>query len=268
MSLIFSKTIKNEQKSLPERCSFRKGPAWTNAPKETPGCTCPSGSMTLEAAVVVPILACLFTFVLFFFRVMQVQLCVQDALEDTGRTLSVYAAVKDSQDEKYAVLAKSMFIAKAREDDNIRKFVTGNVFGITFSESSFEGNDICLRVHYQMKFPVSLLGKKSFWLSQQTIYRKWTGWKDELGIQDGDRWVYIAEQGTVYHKTSGCTYLNLSIQSVEDVQIAEYRNESGEKYHKCEFCADKINKFERVYITNYGNKYHTDLNCSGIKRTM
>ena len=76
-----------------------------------------------------------------------------------------------------------MFIAKAREDDNIRKFVTGNVFGITFSESSFEGNDICLRVHYQMKFPVSLLGKKSFWLSQQTIYRKWTGWKDELGIQ-------------------------------------------------------------------------------------
>lgn len=107
----------------------------------------------------VPILACLFTFVLFFFRVMQVQLCVQDALEDTGRTLSVYAAVKDSQEEKYAVLAKSMFIAKAREDDNIRKFVTGNVFGITFSESSFEGNDICLRVHYQMKFPVSLLGK-------------------------------------------------------------------------------------------------------------
>lgn len=161
-----------------------------------------------------------------------------------------------------------MFIAKAREDDNIRKFVTGNVFGITFSESCFGGNDICLRVHYQMKFPVSLLGKKSFWLSQQTIYRKWTGWKDELGIQDGDRWVYIAEQGTVYHKTSGCTYLNLSIQSVEDVQIAEYRNESGEKYHKCELCADKINKFGRVYITNYGNKYHTDLNCSGIKRTI
>ena len=183
-------------------------------------------------------------------------------------THAVYAAVKDSQEEKYAVLAKSMFIAKAREDDNIRKFVTGNVFGITFSESSFEGNDICLRVHYQMKFPVSLLGKKSFWLSQQTIYRKWTGWKDELGIQDGDRWVYIAEQGTVYHKTSGCTYLNLSIQSVEDVQIAEYRNENGEKYHKCELCADKINKFERVYITNYGNKYHTDLNCSGIKRTI
>ncbi len=63
-------------------------------------------------------------------------------------------------------------------------------------------------------------------------------------------------------------YLNLSIQSVEDVQIAEYRNESGEKYHKCELCADKINKFGRVYITNYGNKYHTDLNCSGIKRTI
>lgn len=72
----------------------------------------------------------------------------------------------------------------------------------------------------------------------------------------------------MYHKTSGCTYLNLSIQSVEDVQIVEYRNENGEKYHKCEFCADKINKFERVYITNYGNKYHTDLNCSGIKRTI
>ena len=65
----------------------------------------------------------------FFFRVMQVQLCVQDALEDTGRTLSVYAAVKDSQGgRKVCGTCKSMFIAKAREDDNIRKFVTGNVF--------------------------------------------------------------------------------------------------------------------------------------------
>ena len=110
---------------------------------------------------------CCFSFVL-----CRCSFCVQDALEDTGRTLSVYAAVKDSQEEEYAVLAKSMFIAKAREDDNIRKFVTGNVFGITFSESSFEGNDICLRVHYQMKFPVSLLGKKSFWLSQQNNLSK------------------------------------------------------------------------------------------------
>ena len=105
----------------------------------------------------VPILVCLFTFVLFFFRVMQVQLCVQDALEDTGRTLSVYAAVNDSQEEKYAVLAKSMFIAKAREDDNIRKFVTGNVFGITFSESSFEGNDISLRFHSDIPLFAHLL---------------------------------------------------------------------------------------------------------------
>ena len=104
--LIFSKTIKMNKNLSLKDVLLGKGPAWTNAPKETPGCTCPSGSMTLEAAVVVPILACLFTFVLFFFRVMQVQLCVQDALEDTGRTLSVYAAVKDSQEEKYAVLAK------------------------------------------------------------------------------------------------------------------------------------------------------------------
>jgi hypothetical protein len=268
VSLIFSKIIKKKQKSLPESCSFRKDPLRIIIPKETPGCACLTGSMTLEAAVIVPALACLFAFVLFFFRMMQVELSVQNALEDTGRTLAVYAAVKDCEEEEYKVLAKSIFLTKVQQEENIRKYVTGNALGIIFSESSFSGNDICLKAHYQMKFPVGLLGKKAFWMSQQTIYRKWTGWRDESGISDEDRFVYIAEQGTVYHKTSACTYLNLSIQSIDQVKVAEYRNESGEKYHQCKYCADKINKFEKVYITNYGNKYHTVLNCSGIKRTI
>ena len=84
----------------------------------------------------VPILACLFTFVLFFFRVMQVQLCVQDALEDTGRTLSVYAAVKDSQEKSMRYLQKVCLIAR-RAKMIISVIVTGNVFGITFSEFVF-----------------------------------------------------------------------------------------------------------------------------------
>ncbi len=37
-----------------------------------------------------PLLACFFVSILFFFRVMQVQLEVQKALDDTGRQLAVY----------------------------------------------------------------------------------------------------------------------------------------------------------------------------------
>lgn len=268
MSLIFTNTIKKYKKSLPERYFFQTGSNRTSLLQETPGYACMTGSMTVEAAVIVPLLACLFTFVLFFFRLMQIQLCVQNALENTGQRLSVYAAVKELDETEYRVIARSLFTAETCKDKNINKYVRGTAFGISFLESGFDGDEIRLRVNYQVKFPVNLLGKKTFLVSQQTIYRKWTGWSDAVDTENEDIWVYVAEHGEVYHKSSSCSYLNLSIQSVERSQIENLRNKDGEKYHMCEYCADKINKFGRVYITNYGNKYHTDLNCEGIKRTI
>ena len=50
--------------------------------------------------------------------------------------------------------------------------------------------------------------------------------------------------------------------------ISSKRNESGSKYTSCERCKIPLNKQKIVFITLYGNHYHTDISCSGLKRTV
>ena len=82
--------IIRKDKSLPEQNSISGSE--NIARKGTPQCLRLSAVFTLEAAVVMPVLACFFVSVLFFFRIMQIQLEVQKALDDTGRKLAVCAA--------------------------------------------------------------------------------------------------------------------------------------------------------------------------------
>ncbi len=262
--------------SLPERYHFRKICRIRQKTKEAPSCICPNGSMTVEAAVIIPLLTCLLVFILFFLRIMQVQLVVQSALQNTGRKLSVYTSLlektKDDAEQtgseaNYRVAAKSLFVLNAGKSELIERFVQGGITGVSLLESEFSGDEIYLKASYQMKFPVDLFGKKAFYITQNSLHRKWTGWSD-ANLKDGEVWVYITKNGRVYHKTSSCTYLKLSIQSVEEGNITQYRNENGQKYRKCNECAEKDGVFSKVYITNYGDCYHRDLNCGGIKRTI
>lgn len=241
--------------------------------KEAPGYTCKRGSVTVEAAIVLPLLACLFAFLLYYFQIMQVQLYVQDALEHTGRKLAVYASVmesveEDAVDTEYQILARTLFLAELQEKKKINHFVAGGMAGIRLGGSEYTANTISLKAVYTMRFPVRLLGKQSFVVTQQTKYRKWTGWNGLREDKEGELWVYVTEYGTVYHQTSDCTYLRLSIQSVNEAEIGSYRNESGGRYRLCSLCADTVNPFQKVYVTNYGDNYHRSLTCGGIKRTI
>ena len=267
---------KISEKSLPERYDLKNFTTKRWKIRGTPRCICRKGSMTVEAAVILPFLTCLFVFVLFFFRIMQVQLTVQSALENTGRELAFYASFKErGRDEEegadrtfnYLPLAKSLFTVKIGKDEHIDRFVSGGSIGISLAQSEFEDDEIYLKADYQMKFPVQLLGRRVFYFTQKCRYRKWTGWNSNESGQ-GEVWVYIAKNGKVYHKTSACTYLKLSIQSVEYNKIEDYRNENGRKYRECNECVEKESRFQKVYITNYGDCYHRDLNCGGIKRTI
>lgn len=239
--------------------------------KEISRCVCLSGSMTVEACIAVPLAACLFVFVLFFFRVMQVELLVQEALENTGRNLSVCASVLEKEEEQtaqYLALANVMFLKELSGEEMIKKYVSGKVSGINLNQSEFSGEKVQLNAKYQIKFPIAVFGRKTFAVCQHTSYRKWIGLKKGVNQNDTDTWVYVADHGVVYHKTSGCSYLSLSIQSISQADILDYRNENGEKYYQCEVCAHKKNKFGKVYITNYGNRYHLDLNCRALNRTI
>ena len=87
--------------------------------------------------------------------------------------------------------------------------------------------------------------------------------------EEGEK-VYITPWGTVYHTTPECSLLDLSISLVSFESLNERRNESGGKYYPCESCCGHADTgaVDGVYITDYGDRYHSDRDCPGLKRTV
>ena len=98
----------------------------------------------------------------------------------------------------------------------------------------------------------------------------WTGYTQGSSSGEGrgsteDPIVYVAENGTVYHLSRSCTHLDLSIKPVDSSRVGDERNRSGGKYKRCEICGGGSGT---VYITEEGDRYHSSLTCSGLKRTI
>lgn len=243
------------------------------------------GSLTVEAAVVMPFFACFMVFILYFFRILQVQAGIAQSLQYTGRRIAAGYCIQEEAGDEMANLQESgesdsslldvggLLKAKALFQQQLEKhgcptqYISHGKYGIHFLQSDLSGNYVELKTTYKMKLPIGLLGNIQYQMAQEVKYRKWTGYKP--GEEDGedDSWLYYTEYGRVYHASRSCSYLDLSIQGVPYGQAEQKRNHSGGKYHPCEKCGNK-EIGAMVYITDYGDCYHTSLTCSGLKRKI
>ncbi len=240
--------------------------------KETPLYTSLPGYYIVEAAVTIPVFVCFMMCIMFFFCMLQLQLQIQTSLSYTGRMLSEYAVLErmylekiDTDTERLA--AEVIFRQHLKEQNIHTEYIQLGMMGIQLSESEFDGEYIHLKAVYRIRLPIGMFGRHVFVVKQQVKTRKWLGdmGEDEAG-SDADQWVYITPSGIAYHKSSECPYLALSIRSVAYVQIERMRNKSGGKYDKCRACKNEAGAV--VYITDYGDVYHTGITCSGLKRSI
>lgn len=223
------------------------------------------GSMTLEAAVILPLTAGFFVFFLFFFRVLLVQTEVYQALSYAGRKTAAMAAVTESEAGCLAT-AEVFFRSQLGEKEYLERYIWGGKNGILLLESDFEGDYVDLKANYRIKFPIGFFSFNGIQIFQESKSRKWTG--APLYEHEESDWVYITPEGKAYHKTRYCNYLDLSIRSTTYAKIEGLRNKSEHKYYACEQCVAKNTNYEKVYYTNYGEAYHTSLTCSGLHRTI
>lgn len=232
--------------------------------KKTLLCARIRASYTLEAAVVLPLLAGFFVSILFFFRVLQVQTQVQEALFYAGRKTACEACVTDSQAALRAT-AEAYFRKELNQYGTTKKFVSGGIAGVSLIRSEFSEREIVLCADYQVRLPINFFTVKGVRVSQSSRNRKWTGDADTGSEED---YVYVTEHGTVYHSQRTCPYLDLSIRAVKSADLSGLRNKSGHKYYGCPDCAAENSGKATVYVTDYGTCYHTSLSCSGLKRTV
>ena len=227
-------------------------------------CTCLKASYTLEAAVIFPLVAGFFVFILFFFRVVQVESQVKAALYYSSRMSALASSANDSSVVSVAT-AEVLFRSQISDSKHIDTYVSGGKYGVSLLGSKMDGDDVALKAKYKVKLPVSFFTVDGIWIEDYSNSRKWTG---KNPGEKTNPYVFYTDYGSVYHLSEQCNYLDLSIKSIKWSQVGASRNKDGRKYHACYCAADKKTEGSTVFITDYGMNYHGKLGCSKLKRTV
>lgn len=205
------------------------------------------GSITIETALILPI---------FLFALLSVMY-----LTDAVRISSEHTSDLAEQAYKYAKYAY------------LGDKITGDTPISDALELIHDGDDIIDLVYrYRITVPFDLLGIYDPYALDRVRIRAFTGYDNTKHAHDDstdEEMVYVTENGSVYHRSLGCSHLNLNIRSVDPEKVSKERANDGSRYYPCEHCCrQNEGRPAVVYITDDGNRYHTSLSCSGLKRTI
>lgn len=241
------------------------------------------GSMTLEAAFVLPFFLFAVINILFVINIIGTQSRINAALHQTGNKMAFagYAyerTIGSALPDSLAGVAMTHLYARGSILDYVgrsylgQSCIVGGAGGVSLAGSSVmdEGDIIDLQVSYKVKPFSGIMGFNGFSISQRYYGRAWTGYDVTQFVSDAkqeDPMVFITETGEVYHMDRNCTYLNPTVESIPATAVSDRRNQSGGKYYPCELCGADTG-MEHIYITEHGSSYHTRINCSGLKRTI
>lgn len=224
-------------------------------------------SLTIETALVLPI----FVFAMILLLMVSDALClhvnIQRALHQNAieTAMSAYSERQFDEDALFAKVVEDIgttYLDKAPID--------GGSVGIDFSESKIMQRDLIdITADYNLQFPYRMFGIEDIPMRQTCVVHAWVGYGDvfdEIPDETGEQIVYITPYGSVYHLTPECTHLNLSIRQVSAEEVESLRNEDGGRYKSCEKCYKAGSMI--LFITDSGDRYHSDINCSGLKRDI
>jgi len=235
-------------------------------------------SMSVEAAMVVPLFIFVVINLLFGIQVIETSSRISAAIHETGNEICSYGyAIENSCGEGIPLnIAEIIYVSSKVShflEDSIgnRNGIKGGISGISYigSEILNENNIVKIVVSYSIRLPVDM-NIKTYRLGDVYYGHAWTGYDGNIAnVNENleDPIVYITNSGTVYHRDIHCSHLNPSVKAINGDDIGDKRSKDGSKYYECEICGKGI-KTGTVYITDYGNRYHTDTNCSGIKRNV
>ncbi len=222
-------------------------------------------SITVEASFAVSFFFLAVMCFVCMLEIMALQLQIKSALHSVGKEIAVEAyqnrILFPGSIEKRLVET----VGAERMDGSM---IVGGSSGIDCSGTkTYVGSTIVdLCACYQIQIPV--FGLRIPVIAREEIIRikGWSGAEVTYASSQNREIVYVTDYGVVYHKKMTCTYLDLSIKAVPYEQLKELRNENGKKYSACEICGKGV--YAKVYVTDYGVRYHSSLECRGIDRTV
>lgn len=267
---MFSVLLKDEGHSSVQRASVKGRLKEKNLSskiiKERASVSGQGGSLTVEAALVLPIFFFAALCLIYLLEIRSVQFGVRNAAQNAAEKAAVDVTVLPILNSwKLEADIVNLIGAERME----RSVIEGGSGGLSCWRSYYRESDgmIFVDVRYKVRLPFPSFLNLSLDLKEAFQIRAWTGYQ-HLGMEEGeDEIVYVTDYGSVYHEDYQCRYLQLTIRYVPESQLSGIRNEDGGIYYPCEKCVH-TDTMAGVYVTEYGNKYHNSLECSGLKRSI
>ena len=237
-----------------------------NPDKERASAPETKASVTIEASIAIPLFLFAVLCLIWMIEIQNIRISIAGAAQSAAKKESEQTALFSVLN---SIKLKSDILDLLGEEWLENSIIKGGRSGISCWKSyvSPVTGEMNVVVEYEIKLPVPMFGSPSAELREEFKMSSWTGYKDRSAEEDGAEIVYITEHGTVYHEKYQCPYLQLSVSFIPYTEAERMRNASGGKYYGCEKCVYGP-PMTGVYITDYGNRYHNSLNCSGLRRTI
>lgn len=217
------------------------------------------GSLTLEAALALPIFLFLAVTVLYLFCMMQVQYIVGNSLDAAVAEISLMGRVSEKEAEN---LVKASFYKELAVQGCPVSKIEHGIAGFSWKGTTVDAGYIDAFLTYRLPIPFRFFGKKSMELSDGCRMHRWTGNLKGTAGTEGREWVYVTPAQNVYHISRACTHLKLSVKAVSP------ESQIWKRYAPCGHCVHGKHAGVAIYITSEGDCYHYAVDCSGLKRTV
>ena len=213
-----------------------------------------NASLTLEAAIAFPIFIFAVINLLSVLEVIRANSDIETCLHKIGKEVALYAVAEDmvndyvglkgvTSDVCATMLADGYSASRMSEDysssyghsmDVIPTGITPANFAL--SKAVVDESIVDISVLYQVEPIYNIFNIRGYLLSNRCYMHMWTGYdgKGVSGSGSSDQKVFVTENGTVYHLTTSCSYLDLSISGVQASGLSEMRNQSGAIYSACD----------------------------------
>lgn len=229
-------------------------------------------SMTVEAALVLPLTLFFFLALLQPVTWLDRQRKIQTVMERIGDEISQYGILAESVEDGDNELPAFCTDAAAALWIRDRAGQYADYVMVKKSDVYGENGEIEFAAEYQREIPFFELffGKQT-----ETVVVKRRSWigipgklKGDGSYQDGDRseqaeMVYVGAGMERYHLFRDCHYISNEYTTVTRSE-AESGRIPGEKRKPCAICGGMGDGLETVYITAAGEHYHYDKNCRSM----
>lgn len=235
-------------------------------------------STTLEAAILTPIFIFSILSIISIIFMIGVEMEIRESIISAVRqseTLPYLMNIRGNSPEAVNIVTRAKIRAAVNRTVSARNSLKGKIIGgssgiLIKNLRVVEDNaEIKVKTAYSLKLPVNIITGKGLKVSQEIYSYAWTGDEKINKNKKDEKMVYITPAGTVYHKDRNCSYLQPKLMQLKKDEVRSKRNYNGEIYRACESCSKKtVPGSHIVYISKYGDRYHTNGKCKKISHEI